>query len=71
MNNLDTSQIEHYESQKCIGYNADFTRSYFESVVILKRGGRKTLYSYTERHANGLESTSDEYTDRPTVAHKA
>jgi hypothetical protein len=62
-------KIKRYISTKCIGYNQDFTVTYFESYVEMKNGEFKTIYNSRYINSGGL-SIQDAISDqKPIVKH--
>lgn len=55
--------IQRYISRKCIGYNADFTKTYYESVAVFADGTTATIYETQQ----GDDVTIGYLTTRPMV----
>lgn len=55
--------IQRYISQKCIGYNANFTETYYESVAVFTDGTTATIYETQQ----GNNATIGYSLIRPTV----
>lgn len=55
--------IQRYISQKCIGYNANFTKTYYESVAVFTDGTTATIYETRQ----GDNATIDYSLTQPIV----
>jgi len=63
--------IESFIYQRCIGYNEDFSITYFVGLAKFSDGSEKLVYSQHEKTPNGFETIGEwEIKERPHVAIK-